>query len=41
VNVRNRDDVGTKAKSEMIKLDDIIAKFKSLKSERRFENRFT
>lgn len=40
VNVRNRDDVGTKARSEIIKLDEVLEKMLSLKNERRLENRF-
>ncbi|KAG8851649.1 threonyl-tRNA synthetase [Tulasnella sp. 330] len=39
VNVRNREDVGTKARSEMVKLEEIVEKFASLKKERRFENK--
>lgn len=38
VNVRNREDVG-KARSEMVKLDEIVEKLVSLKKERRFENK--
>jgi len=40
VNVRNRDDVGTKARSEIINLDEVLEKFLSLKSERRLANKF-
>lgn len=39
VNVRNREDVGTKARSEMIKLDDVVAKLSALNTERRIENK--
>ncbi|KAF9507042.1 hypothetical protein BS47DRAFT_1374003 [Hydnum rufescens UP504] len=39
VNVRNRDDIGTKTRTETVKLDDVIAKFAALKAERRLENR--
>lgn len=39
VNVRNRDDVGTKARTEIIGLEDVIAKFAALKAERRLENK--
>jgi len=40
VNVRNRDDVGTKARSEIIPLDDIVEKLVNLKNTRKLENRF-
>ena len=40
VNVRNRDDVGTKARSEIIKLDEVLDKFVALKAERRLANKF-
>lgn len=39
VNVRNREDVGTKTRSEMIKLDEIVEKLALLKKERRFANK--
>lgn len=39
VNVRNREDVGTKARSEMIKLDEVVTKLSSLNKERRIENK--
>ena len=39
VNVRNREDVGTKARSEMIKLDEVVEKLALLKKERRLENK--
>ncbi|KAG8925523.1 threonyl-tRNA synthetase, partial [Tulasnella sp. 408] len=39
VNVRNREDVGTKARSEMIKLDEVVTKLSSLNKERRLENK--
>lgn len=39
VNVRNREDVGTKARSEMIKVVDIVQKLALLKKERRLENK--
>lgn len=39
VNVRNRDDVGTKARTETIALDEVVAKFVALKAERRLENK--
>ncbi|KAG8906364.1 threonyl-tRNA synthetase [Tulasnella sp. 403] len=39
VNVRNREDVGTKTRSEMVKLDEIVEKLALLKKERRLENR--
>ncbi|KAG8958477.1 threonyl-tRNA synthetase [Tulasnella sp. 419] len=39
VNVRNRDDVGTKAKGEMIPLDEVVQKFVELKTERRLQNK--
>ncbi|KDQ13759.1 hypothetical protein BOTBODRAFT_44972 [Botryobasidium botryosum FD-172 SS1] len=40
VNVRNRDDVGTKAKTEMIALDEVLKKLVALKATRKLENRF-
>jgi threonyl-tRNA synthetase len=39
VNVRNRDDVGTKSKGEMVPLDEVTAKLVALKSSRRIENK--
>ncbi|KAF8556608.1 threonyl-tRNA synthetase [Imleria badia] len=39
VNVRNRDDVGTKSKGEMVPLDEVTAKLVALKNSRRIENR--
>lgn len=39
VNVRNREDVGSKARSEMIKLDEVVEKMVALKKERRLENK--
>ncbi|EAU80442.2 tars protein [Coprinopsis cinerea okayama7 len=39
VNVRNRDDVGTKAKGQMVPLETVIEQFVSLKKERRLENK--
>lgn len=39
VNVRNRDDVGTKAKGEMVPLDEVTAKLVALKHSRRIENK--
>ncbi|KAF5392891.1 hypothetical protein D9757_000801 [Collybiopsis confluens] len=38
VNVRNRDDVGTKNKGEMIPLDTVVEKFVELKSSKRLKN---
>lgn len=39
VNVRNRDDAGNKkARSETIKLDDVVEKLQRLKNERRLDN---
>jgi threonyl-tRNA synthetase len=38
VNVRNRDDVGTKARTPTIPLDDVLVKLVKLKEERRLEN---
>ncbi|KIY49829.1 tars protein [Fistulina hepatica ATCC 64428] len=40
VNVRNRDDVGTKAKTEMMTLDDITTKLCVLKTARSLNNQF-
>lgn len=40
VNVRNRDDVGSKQRQdEVIKLEDFLAKLVSLKTERRLQNK--
>lgn len=38
VNVRNRDDVGTKARSQMLTLEDISLKLLALKSSRSLKN---
>lgn len=38
VNVRNRDDVGTKAKTAMMPLDTIIEKLTKLKANRSLQN---
>lgn len=38
VNVRNRDDVGTKGKSATVPLDDIVKQMTALKESRRYEN---
>ena len=39
VNVRNRDDVGTKAKGEMVLLDKIVEQLVDLKKSRSLENK--
>lgn len=39
VNIRNRDDVGTKARASVVPLDEVIEKMTVLKSSRRLENR--
>ncbi|ORZ21236.1 hypothetical protein BCR42DRAFT_459239 [Absidia repens] len=39
VNVRNRDDVGTKAKGKTIPLDDVIASLVALKNNKSLENK--
>ena len=39
VNVRNRDDVGTKAKGQMISLDEVAQKFVELKETRSLQNK--
>ncbi len=39
VNVRNRDDVGTKAKTEMVPLDDIVKKLVALKESKSLQNK--
>ena len=39
VNVRNRDDVGTKARSETIPLDEIVQKLVALKDRRNLQNK--
>lgn len=38
VNVRNRDDVGTKAKTAMMPLDTIISKLLKLKTSKSLQN---
>jgi threonyl-tRNA synthetase len=38
VNVRNRDDVGTKAKTAMMPLDTIIEKLTKLKASKSLQN---
>lgn len=38
VNVRNRDDVGTKAKGQMIPLEEVVQKLVALKSSRSLKN---
>lgn len=40
VNVRNRDDVGTKAKGKTIPLDDVLASAIRLKESKSLENKF-
>lgn len=40
VNVRNRDDVGTKAKGKTIPLDDVLASVIRLKESKSLENKF-
>ncbi|OBZ66826.1 Threonine--tRNA ligase, cytoplasmic [Grifola frondosa] len=40
VNVRNRDDVGTKAKTEMVPLDELAKKLVALKTSRSLQNKF-
>jgi len=39
VNIRNRDDIGTKARGESLPLDVVVQKMVALKSERRLENK--
>ena len=39
VNVRNRDDVGTKARSAIVKLDTIVDQLLSLKASRSLHNK--
>lgn len=39
VNVRNRDDAGTKARGQVIPLDEVVEKMLALKNERRLENK--
>jgi threonyl-tRNA synthetase len=40
VNVRNRDDVGTKAKTAMVSLDVIVDKLVELKASKSLQNAF-
>ncbi|KAI9140939.1 hypothetical protein BKA69DRAFT_1077338 [Paraphysoderma sedebokerense] len=40
VNVRNRDDVGTKSKGEMMPLKDLVSKLSDLKESKRLANQF-
>ena len=39
VNVRNRDDVGTKAKGKMVSLDEVAVKLAALKNSKNLENK--
>lgn len=39
VNVRNRDDIGTKTRSEALPLDEVVQRMLKLKSERRLDNK--
>lgn len=39
VNVRNRDDVGTKAKTQMVPLDEIVEKLITLKKTKSLDNK--
>lgn len=39
VNVRNRDDIGTKARGVSLPLTEVVEKMVALKAERRLENR--
>ena len=39
VNVRNRDDVGTKARGQTIPLKEVVEKMVALKTERRLANK--
>jgi threonyl-tRNA synthetase len=39
VNVRNRDDVGSKAKTQMVPLDEIVEKLVTLKSSKSLHNK--
>lgn len=38
VNLRNRDDAGTKARGEVLPLEEVITKLAALKSSKRLEN---
>lgn len=39
VNVRNRDDIGIKGKTEVISIEEVVKKLHSLKDEKRLENK--
>jgi len=39
VNIRNRDDVGTKARASIVRLDEVVEKMVALKNSRGLENR--
>jgi threonyl-tRNA synthetase len=39
VNVRNRDDVGTKARAQIVPLDEVVQKLVHLKTSRSLENK--
>ncbi|GAA98628.1 uncharacterized protein L969DRAFT_88382 [Mixia osmundae IAM 14324] len=39
VNIRNRDDIGAKGRTETLPLEDAVSRFVALKTERRLENR--
>ena len=38
VNIRNRDDAGTKAKGQTIQLEEAVEKLMNLKNEKRLKN---
>ena len=39
INVRNRDDIGTKARGESLPLEDVVKRMVALKAERRLDNK--
>ena len=40
VNIRNRDDVGTKSRGEILKLDDVVEKLLAMKKSRGLSNKW-
>ena len=40
VNIRNRDDVGTKSRGEILKLDDVVEKLLTMKKARGLSNKW-
>ena len=39
VNIRNRDDIGTKARGESLPLEEVVRRMVALKAERRIDSK--